>query len=540
MPFCQRLVAWVAPVSANAPIGARLALACAVAVLCLSSAARADPAIPSAPAGTGRQDTRPCERPADAALPAPLAAFPALCADAPSALDPRLRADESTPDQAATAPWGVLSGSWQSPTMLGDMGGLRPALAKYGLTLQLFEEAEIFGNLTGGVRQSFEPNGVTTVQIQWDPKPLLGLEGGLLNVSGFHIWGGELSEANLLNLQTISGLEAPASVRLWELWWQQKFGDRFDVKIGEQSVDEEFMISQNSAYFANAAMGWPMLPSANLPASGPAYPLAGLGVRGRAHLSDTVAIMAGVFNGSPIPLNAPNTPRSNPNGVSFPLDTGIFAIAELQVTVPAQDPSGKTSDQPAPWATYKLGAWYDSENFSDLQTDIFGAPLASPESDGDPAKKQGNFALYSVADQTLWRSADGNRSLNAFIRPMFTTLQDRNEIAFSVNGGLTVRGPIAGRSGDTFGLGFGVARLSSGVAGYDRQMQVYEPDVFTPVRSTETFFEATYQIQALPSVQIQPDVQYVTNPGGGIPNPNWPTQTIKNEWVLGLRTNITF
>ena len=32
-------------------------------------------------------------------------------------------------------------------------------------------------------------------------------------------------------------------MRLWELWYQQKFSDKFDLKIGEQSLDEEFIIS---------------------------------------------------------------------------------------------------------------------------------------------------------------------------------------------------------------------------------------------------------------------------------------------------------
>ena len=46
-------------------------------------------------------------------------------------------------------------------------------------------------------------------------------------------------------LQTLSDIDAPVGVRLWELWYQQKFGDKFDVKIGEQSLDEEFTISPN-------------------------------------------------------------------------------------------------------------------------------------------------------------------------------------------------------------------------------------------------------------------------------------------------------
>jgi hypothetical protein len=44
----------------------------------------------------------------------------------------------------------------------------------------------------------------------------------------------------------------------------------------------------------------------------------------------------------------------------------------------------------------------------------------------------------------------------------------------------------------------------------------------------------------MPWWQLQPDVQYVFNPGGGIVSPNNPRQSIKNEWVIGLCTNITF
>lgn len=443
-------------------------------------------------------------------------------------------------DPPSAGPWGALGGAWQSPTLLGDMGGLRPALAQYGVTLQLYEEAETFSNLTGGVRQGFEVNGVTTAQVQWDPKRLLGIDDGIFSVSGFHIWGGDLSAANLLNLQTVSGLEANASIRLWELWWQQNFGPRFDIKIGEQSLDNEFMMSQNAGYFLNSVMGWPMLPSANLTGGGPAYPLSGLGVRARAHPSDAVTIMAGVFNGSPIPLNSPNTPLSNPNGVSFPLNTGVLAIAELQVTFPAAPPpSAPAGDGPLP-GTYKIGAWYDSEDFASQQVDAAGVPLASPESDGIPAKKQGNYSIYAVADQMIWRAGDPSRSVSAFLRSEFTTLQDRNLIAFSINGGLTLHDPLPGRDGDVFGLGFGVAKVSSDAASYDRQLQVFEPTAYTPVRGAETFLEATYQAQILPSWQLQPDIQYVINPGAGLANPDQPRQTIKNELVTGLRATITF
>jgi hypothetical protein len=73
---------------------------------------------------------------------------------------------------------------------------------------------------------------------------------------------------------------------MWELWYQQKFldEDRLDVKIGQQSLDQEFMVSQNAIYFINTMFGWPMVPSADLPGGGPAYPLSALGARAMAHV----------------------------------------------------------------------------------------------------------------------------------------------------------------------------------------------------------------------------------------------------------------
>ncbi len=94
----------------------------------------------------------------------------------------------------SAGPFGFLSAAANSSNLMGDMGGLRPALDKYGITLNITENAETFGNLTGGVQQGFEVNGLTTVQLQLDTEKAFGLNGGLFNVSGFHIWGGNLSD----------------------------------------------------------------------------------------------------------------------------------------------------------------------------------------------------------------------------------------------------------------------------------------------------------------------------------------------------------
>jgi porin len=145
------------------------------------------------------------------------------------------------------------------------MWGLRPLLAKYGMTLSIVENSEVFGNVTGGVRQGFEYNGLTTATLQMDTQPAFGWNGGLFNASALQIHGGNLSATNLETLQTASGIEADRATRLWELWYQQKFGDKFDVKVGQQSLDQEFMVTPNANYFINTAFGWAVLPTEDLP-----------------------------------------------------------------------------------------------------------------------------------------------------------------------------------------------------------------------------------------------------------------------------------
>ena len=78
---------------------------------------------------------------------------------------------------------------------------------------------------------------------------------------------------------------------------------------------------------------------------------------------------------------------------------------------------------------------------------------------------------------------------------MFTPLQDRNLISFSLNAGLTMHEPFFGRDDDTVGLGMGYARVSGSVDRARSDTDFYNPGVYSPVRDNETFLEATYQYQ---------------------------------------------
>ncbi|MFI5382595.1 MAG: carbohydrate porin, partial [Tepidisphaerales bacterium] len=415
-------------------------------------------------------------------------------------------------------------------------------LNRYGISFALQETSEVFGNVTGGAGEGFEYDGLTQIVLQMDTQRAFGWYGGTFNASALQIHGRNLSADKLLTLQTASGIEADRATRLWELWFQQKFGeeDRLNVRVGQQSLDQEFMVSQSALVLVNTMFGWPMLPSADLPGGGPAYPLSAPGVRLRVRPMGSLTVLAGVFSGSSVRTDSPGDPqRQNPSGTTFPWN-GTFAIAEVQYAYPSLG-TMLYPDQAEPLArTYKLGVWYDTKRFADQEIDSTGLSLANSASTGTPRTHRGDWAIYAVADQMIWQQAtEPDRTVYVFVRAMGTPLADRNLIDFSLNAGLTFHEPFLHRDDDTFAIGMGYAHVSDRAAALDRDAAFFTGS-FTPVRSGETFIEVTYQYQATPWWQIQPDFQYVFNPGAGIANPTVPTQRVRNETIFGLRTNILF
>jgi porin len=254
-------------------------------------------------------------------------------------------------------------------------------------------------------------------------------------------------------------------------------------------------------------------------------------------------MLFGVFNGSPVANNTGDPQQRDPSGTSFPLNGGVLGIAELQYSYPALGSMVYTSESEPLSRVYRLGFWYDTERFADQEFDNTGLSLANPSSTGIPETHRGDYAVYAVADQMVWHDPydpDGDRVVSLFGRAMGTPAEDRNLIDFSLNAGATFHEPIPHRGDDTCGVGMGYAKVGDHAVGFDQDTEFFHPGTFHPVRGGETFLEATYQYQVTPWWQIQPDFQYVFNPGAGVANPNSPGQRVKDEAVIGVRTNILF
>ncbi|MFM0286130.1 carbohydrate porin [Paraburkholderia megapolitana] len=459
-------------------------------------------------------------------------------ADNSSSMQPAATAASTDTSAAASTP--APTGFWNRSNLFGDMGGLRPWLGNYGVTFNLQETSEYLNNLSGGVRRGGAYDGLTQFSVVVDTAKAIGLPGGTFNVSGLQIHGTNLTQRNLLTLQSASGIEANDTTRLWELWYQQSLlAGKVDVKVGQQSLDQEFMVSQYANTFMNATFGWPVLPSVDLPAGGPAYPLSALGARVRAKPSDSWTVLAGVFDGNPAGSDVGDPQQQNHHGTNFNLRNGALFIGEVQY---ALNPSPANASDPQPTGlpgTYKLGFWYNTQRFADQRFDNTGLSLASPDSTGIARSHRGDYSFYAVADQMVWRpSVDSPRSVGVFARIMGAP-GDRNPVDFGVNAGVTLKAPFNGRDNDVAGLAIGYAQIGS----HARDLASDTAALATPgypSRSAETVIEATYLYQVTPWWQLQADFQYAFRPAGGVPNPDNPAQRVGNEAVVGLRTNIVF
>lgn len=417
---------------------------------------------------------------------------------------------------------------WEQDTLSGDWSGERNWLGNHGITVNLSETDEVFGNVSGGVHQGAVFEGLTKMGLDFDLQRLAGWNGATFNISALQIHGRGLSDDNIRNLLTVSNIEAARGTRLDDFYLEQNLFDSIlNVRIGQFAADEEFLTSDVAGTFLNSTFGWPGILANDLPNGGPAYPFATPGLRVRVNANDRASLQAAIFSGNPLGTNG------NPGGIHFPID-GVFAIVEASYsTMPGK---GK----PGLGGNFKIGGWYNSLSFDDLHLDNRGQSLASPASSGIPAMHTGDYGLYLSADHQLYRvNGTDDGGLSGFARFAVAPQQSRNTISAYVDAGLTWKGTFPTRDDDTVGVAVAWANVSDALRSLDLDRNFYT-GVESPVRSSEMVLEVTYQAPITPWLTLQPDFQYVIRPGGNVPQPNDPTQAVKNAAIFGLRASVTF
>jgi len=422
---------------------------------------------------------------------------------------------------------------WTRPTLTGDWGGVRYYLDRNGVTFTFNYTNGFLANVRGGVQRGAVGLGVFQPQMDVDLQKLLGWDGGRIHTHGLVTHGPPFSPGYLGNILAVSNLEAGPVARLYSLWYEQNaFNDRLSVRAGLMSADSQFLQSKTAANFINNGISWPMFLAANLPAGGPAYPLPAPGVRVRIKPAEDVALQAAVFSGDPSGGNGSNQSAPLPTGTVFSFRGGAFFIAEASY-LPNQ---GKNAGG-LPGA-YRIGAWYHtSPRFGDQRYDNTGRSLADPLSTGIPLNHTGDTGIYGVVDQMLYRvPGSDDQGLSGFVR-MGGVPNDRNLISFYADGGLLYKGLVPRRPDDKIGIAAAYARVGDNARGLDSDIGLFG-NFFYPVRSGEAMIEMIYQAQLAPWWSLQPELQYIIRPGGGVLNSDGSFR--QNAWVIAIRSALSF
>lgn len=427
--------------------------------------------------------------------------------------------EEAKPQEAEPqeAKQGDAEKTREKKLLAGDLGGLRPALGAHGIDLGLTYIGEAFGSLTGGVKRGVVYDGQFGATLDVNLDKLAGWSGAKAHASMFAIHGrGPSAQLVGGNLMTVSNIEARPAVRLYTLWLEQGlFDDKLSIRLGQIRADGEFIISSTAGKLINSTFGWPALAASDTTAGGPVYPLAQPGVRLQLKPTDNLTLRSAVFSGNPGGQACLGDPQiCNPSGTTFSLAGGTFWIGEVEYAANSE------KDAKGLPGTYKLGAWRETGTFTDQFTGL--------------RNRSGDWAVYAVADQTLWRPASGGgQELSAFMR-MAGAPSERNLISWYADGGFGLTAPFSGRPDDVLTLGMAYGKISDDAAGADRLVR---PPI--PVRDHEAVIEVNYSAAVMLGWTLQPDLQYVIHPGGNVPRPG-SSRPIGDALLFGVRTSLSF
>lgn len=427
---------------------------------------------------------------------------------------------------------------WDRDLLTGDWGGVRPWLGDQGLTLSPTYVGETLSTVDGGRRRRTIYEGRLDVTVELDTRTAFDWPGGLAHLTAYQHHFQGISACCIGNYMTASNIEARPTTRLYTVWYQQSFlEDRASARIGQLAVDDEFVTSAVAQNFLNGTFGWWALGGADLPSGGAAYPLPTPAARLQLLATPEITVLAGAFAGDPAGPRRPGEPQQrNADGMTFSFSGGSWLVLEGQYG--RYPPTGPEA---AP-LVLKLGGWYHTgDRFPDQRRDADGRMLAVSAA-GSPRLRQGLWGTYGVAEGRLWRPVEAEGTdvgLSGFLRLGVARPEDRAPVGLYVDAGLAYRGLLPSRPGDLLGIAVAYVGIGASSRAADRDVRRLALPSY-PVRSFEGLIEVTYQIAVADWWFVQPDLQYVRRPAGGVPRSDADPGRIPDALVIGTRTGIRF
>ncbi len=386
----------------------------------------------------------------------------------------------------------------------GDWGGARTRAEQLGFNLEATYTGEYSSVWNGGIRQRASYRNVTTVDLTVDLARATGLEGGTFFMQYLSVnpeSGGSLDSGDL---QIYSNLESPNHIdAIYEAWYEQRFGsDRFRLKIGKFDANSEFADVEAGVDFTHSSAGFsPTI------LTFPSYPDSATAINLFAELYSSPNLVFtlgyGLYDGA---LGVDGIPTGNRGPSTFFTDdqsNDYFQIAEAELRWGAGGEFGSNEPQdPSGSGRVCVGGWFHNGRFVE-----FGG-----ETNRDTA------GLYLTAEY-CWLSRDegwGSRGVFLFGQYGYAD-ESISPFAHHLGGGVAVAGLPGGPEEDRCGLYLSWVDLS------DRSGAGFSED--------ELAIEIYYRFQVTPFLYLQPDTQYIVNPGGG---------SLKDAWIGGIRVGLVF
>jgi len=448
---------------------------------------------------------------------------------------------------SACAGTGALAGAkdesaaeWIAPKWFNDW---HDGLANKGLNFGAIWIGDNIGNVTGGTSRGAIHFGRFDLSVDADLEKLVGWTGLKFYANTYHLYGRGLSRNYIHNLATISEIEALPESRLYNAWFEQSFfNNRLSIKVGQQPADVEFFDSETDDLFINGTFGWPAIKASNLPAGGPAPPIAVPGIRVKAQVADKVTVFGAVFNGNAARPGDGDPQLRDNHGLAFRVNDSPWVIGQVRF-----DYDINVGGRPLP-GNFTPGGWRHYGDFNSQRFTTQGLSIADPNGTGIPAKLRGNFGIFAVVEQVLYRPPSVTENSTSASLPGVTAFgriayspPDRNLIDLYLDGGIGFVGFVPGRPLDRFGMAMAYMRISNTARNLDIDTQLFN-GLPSPVRSNETLIELIYEAHIKPGWLLAPYFQYVFRPSGGIPNPNDPSgiARIGDAAVFGLTTTVRY
>lgn len=377
---------------------------------------------------------------------------------------------------------GVAMAEEPLPWLLGDWGGKRSALAAQGFDFEFVATVDVLGTVDGGLDEGFEAPGNFDLVMSVDTGAAGWWQNGTFNFYFLGNAGGDPS-TRTGDYQVASNIEAPNTFKLYEAWYEHRFAnERVSVLVGLHDLNSEFYVTEHGLLFLNSSFGIGPEIGQAVPSF---FPTTSPAVRLRVAPTTNTYVIAAVYDGVP---GDPADPYGTE--VAFDDGDGVFGIGEIGLIG-----SGTT------YYKLGLGGWITTAQFDDFAGD----------------SHNDNAGIYLIGERDLWRADDG-RGIGVFAQLGFAD-EEMNQTGTYAGAGINWTGPLPSRPTDV--AGFAVAHARNG-----DDFRAANPGI----ERAETALEWTYLIPAAPWLNIQPDVQYVIDPGTD--------PTLDNAVVVGFRVQV--